>query len=134
VELKAKIVDLRGNSLVGVNVYHYSKDDGSPKIALTNINGEFSVNVDDSKEIKISYAGFQEISLYPKEIKDEHIVLLGNNEKEAISIDDDFSKPISTKEDNRLISKKIPYGYITVGALILASAIYYFKIKNKWKV
>lgn len=92
------VVDETGNSMIGVNV----KVDKTSTGTITDVNGKFTLNVDDKSTIVVSYIGYE--TVYYK-----------------VGKESDFK--ISLKEDTKLLNEVVVVGFGTQKKVNLTGSV-----------
>ncbi len=71
-QITGKVVDIQGEAIIGANIFETGTTNGT----VTDIDGKFSLSVEDNAKIRISYIGYLGQSINTDERTSFNIVLL----------------------------------------------------------
>lgn len=120
-QIKGKVVDIKGNPLIGANVYY--KDVNRAYGVVVSKDGTFTIELDENQlknPLKISYMGYETKTIDPDKFNNETITLRESTEV----LDTVFvtaNKPKSAKKVT--IKKTVKYaglGLTAIGAIIIS--------------
>jgi TonB-linked SusC/RagA family outer membrane protein len=97
-KLTGLVVDEQGNALIGVGI----KVDGTSNGTITDVDGKFSLTLDENSTVLISYIGYETVSY---------------------KIDKDTNLKINLKEDTKLLNEVVIVGFGTQKRVNLTGSV-----------
>ena len=97
-KLTGLVVDEQGNALIGVGI----KVDGTSNGTITDVDGKFSLTLDENSTVLISYIGYETVSY---------------------KIDKDTNLKINLKEDAKLLNEVVIVGFGTQKRVNLTGSV-----------
>lgn len=134
-KITGQIVDIDNEPLIGANVTLRSGSKSGKVGAISDINGNFSLENDSFTEddiFEVSYVGFVKQTFSAKDLKDKKITLKESiGELDEIVVTGIKPKPTTTKPKSKfaLHLSKNKYAYAGIGGL-LGMALLFLSIKK----